>query len=65
MLELTDEDIPDSNVASVLTLLKIWKERVCPGLIDHRESLGRRLAEDKQNTSCGCSNQWYVDEFKF
>ena len=43
MLELTDEDIPDSNNASVLTLLKIWKERVCPGLLDHRVVLAEGL----------------------
>lgn len=36
VLELTDEDIPDSTKASLLTLFKIWKERVCPGLLDHR-----------------------------
>ena len=43
MLQLTDEDIPDSNMASVFTLLKIWKERVCPGLIDHRVVLAEGL----------------------
>lgn len=48
ILGLTEKDIPDSNMASVFTLLKIWKKRVCPGLIDQRVVLAEGLQNIKK-----------------
>ncbi|XP_063960213.1 uncharacterized protein LOC135155235 [Lytechinus pictus] len=45
---LTEEDmqgIPDANEASRFKVFQIWKEKVCPVLIDHRVVLAEGLKE--------------------